>query len=683
MFKMELVYLWIKNYKNIKQLGCSLSADYEEFSNSYDVDNDFLSISLKQQGYLNVFGEHLNIKTIIGTNGSGKSNLCQALVSILRTNYKKDIDDYFEKTLPEKYYVLYKINDKYQCFTNCKNTEILINNELLQIEKKDANEWCALFKPFLNKEEDFVLEFPKNRHMKDIIKKKMENYFYYDRFRMYDTSHALRGLFHTNKELGFKIFDGSNQYLTFDMYGYEINILQEFEWLTYQINNNIPSRIKKANTTFQSIWELVDRLQRLNEGIIEKAKKQEYKDKDIVAHEVLSNGCFEFVILKIAEMFYYLEGQENIISLKNLEMLLSYGETLDYKTKHTKFKEFYDEILFKFNKEIQDEQIKVQLERYNFNEYFINLLKSCIFLESQLLDNKTFFQDILNTDDGNTYRPIQKYMIDVKDDNLKKEMSILNTLGIFKQNFYNYRNNKLYTFNDLSTGEQRILRFFADILSIKNNETTKDTDIFIFDEMDVSWHPEWQRKMVDYVVDFFQKTNNEKIDNIIFTTHSPLILSDMPRNNVIMLQRDNNGNPKIVSNIENTFCANIHDLFNKSFFLGDCDSICTIGEFAQNYIKTIQKSLNSHEPIFDDSICMSPMVLNNNESKLYKIIEVLRKKIEFIGEPVIRNALLKKLYSSPYSWYLFEPNELLIHYINLKEKHEKLKRIFNEKNKSE
>ena len=47
MFKMELVYLWIKNYKNIKQLGCSLSADYEEFSNSYDVDNDFLSISLK------------------------------------------------------------------------------------------------------------------------------------------------------------------------------------------------------------------------------------------------------------------------------------------------------------------------------------------------------------------------------------------------------------------------------------------------------------------------------------------------------------------------------------------------------------------------------------------------------------------------------------------------------------
>lgn len=295
--------------------------------------------------------------------------------------------------------------------------------------------------------------------------------------------------------------------------------MQEFEWLTYQINNNIPSRIKKANTTFQSIWELVDRLQRLNEGIIEKAKKQEYKDKDIVAHEVLSNGCFEFVILKIAEMFYYLEGQENIISLKNLEMLLSYGETLDYKTKHTKFKEFYDEILFKFNKEIQDEQIKVQLERYNFNEYFINLLKSCIFLESQLLDNKTFFQDILTTDDGNTYRPIQKYMIDVKDDNLKKEMSILNTLGIFKQNFYNYRNNKLYTFNDLSTGEQRILRFFADILSIKNNETTKDTDIFIFDEMDVSWHPEWQRKMVDYVVDFFQKTNNEKIDNIIFTTH--------------------------------------------------------------------------------------------------------------------------------------------------------------------
>lgn len=680
---MELVYLWFENYKNIKKIGCSLNANYEEISSDYNTDKNSLLIKLKQQNCLNIFGQYLNIKTIVGINGSGKSNICQALVSILRANYEKDIEDYFDETTPKEYYLLYKINEKYECFTTCQNVEVLINDELLQVETKCANEWCALFKPFLNKEEDYTIAFPKEMHMNDIIKKKMENYFYYDRFRMYDTSHALRDFFNANKKLNLKILDDNNKYLTFDMYGYEIDILQEFEWLTNQIKNKIPSSIKKTNTTFNSIWDLVDRLQRSNEGIIEKAKKHEYNNKDIVFHEVFSNGCLEFVLIKMAEVFYFLEGQENIVSLKNLEEVITYLNELDFSVKHAKFKNFYEQILSEFNREIEDELIKKQLEYFNLVDIFTNLIQSCIEFESNLLCNNTFLQNILTTDDGNVYRPVRKHMVDVKNNKLTKELKILNNLGIFKQNFYNYRNNSLYTFCDLSTGEQRILRFFADILSIKNNEKTKDTAVFIFDEMDLSWHPEWQRKMVYYVIDFFNKTNNNLINNIIFTTHSPFILSDMPRNNVIMLQKENNGNTKIIPKIENTFGANIHDLFNDNFFLGDCDGICTIGEFAQNYIKDIQKSLNSYEPIFNDSICMSPTVINNNESKLYKVIEDLHKKIEFIGEPVIRNALLKKLYSSPYSWYLFEPNKLLIHYINLKEKHEKLQRIFNEKNKSE
>ena len=79
---------------------------------------------------------------------------------------------------------------------------------------------------------------------------------------------------------------------------------------------------------------------------------------------------------------------------------------------------------------------------------------------------------------------------------------------------------------------------------------------------------------------------------------------------------------------------------------------------------------------------MHPALINDNKLDLKGKIEDIHKKIEIIGEPVIKNALLKELYSSPYSWYLFEPNKLLIQYINLKDKFEKLQRQLDEKNKS-
>ena len=94
---MELVYLWIKNYKNIEQIGCSLNANYNEMETQYNVDKDCLLINLVKQDYVNIFDNNLNIKTIIGANGSGKSNLCNALISILRGCHTRDVNDYFDK----------------------------------------------------------------------------------------------------------------------------------------------------------------------------------------------------------------------------------------------------------------------------------------------------------------------------------------------------------------------------------------------------------------------------------------------------------------------------------------------------------------------------------------------------------------------------------------------------------
>ena len=86
-YKMQLVYLWIKDYKNIKELGIPLDISYNESEKTaYTSSKESITIKLSTTGNYNVFGDNLNIKTFVGANGSGKSNITTALCSILRTD---------------------------------------------------------------------------------------------------------------------------------------------------------------------------------------------------------------------------------------------------------------------------------------------------------------------------------------------------------------------------------------------------------------------------------------------------------------------------------------------------------------------------------------------------------------------------------------------------------------------
>ncbi len=645
---MKLVYLWIKNYKNIDELGVLLSTDFNEKNKTeYNSEKKRLTIKLSTANNYNLFEDNFNIKTVIGANGSGKSNLCNALISILRKNYKKEVDDYFDNTLPYNYYLLFYENGKYKYLSGCKNIELYIDNNKIDAEEESGIKKCAVFRPFLNKEDEDILTFPQDIHMTDIISKKIDNYFYYDRFRLYDTSHSLRNLFDKNltkynKEI--KILSDKNNYLMFDFYGYEINIKNQFEWLTRQVNINFPQMFSKEEVSFNSIWDLVDIIRDSDNYIIEKAKRGGFKDIDEFAHKVVSNGCFIFILLKIAELFSYRIYYKSLINLKNLNKILINLDGAD-KEKHIQFKNFYIQIKKELFVNNTNNEIKQLLLTDNILSSFSKLLDTCIYMEEELSKNNNIFKDIIVTDDGNVYRAIENYMIYVVDQKLNKEMERLNNLGIFKCNFYNFRGQKTpFTFFDLSTGEQRMLRLFADILST----APWDLDIFIFDEMDLSWHPEWQRKMVYYIIDIFNKINPNKYINIIFTTHSPFILSDMSSENVILLNRDKTGKTRIYEKNIDTFCANIYDLFKNEFFLNSCDGICTIGEFAKSKIKLIQNDIRILQDMWwvplSDKFLNPPKNLIDEINNKFKNTEDLINKI---SEPILRKSLLRELYNIP------------------------------------
>ncbi len=183
-------------------------------------------------------------------------------------------------------------------------------------------------------------------------------------------------------------------------------------------------------------------------------------------------------------------------------------------------------------------------------------------------------------------------------------------------------NKEAYSFFKLSSGERQLVYTISSILyhirnlnSIKGNiRRLKYNHVnIILDEIELYFHPEFQRQFVDNLIRSIQNMqfNIESI-NILLATHSPFILSDIPKRNVLFLEH---GKPVIDRMQEDTFGANIHSLLQNGFFLNGVP----IGDFAKQKINQMFARLHNGE-----------------------CTQELFNEILLVGEPFIKSQLLKK-----------------------------------------
>ena len=171
----------------------------------------------------------------------------------------------------------------------------------------------------------------------------------------------------------------------------------------------------------------------------------------------------------------------------------------------------------------------------------------------------------------------------------------------------------LIPFTGLSSGERQIAYTLGNVLYhlVNINSTLQDDSIekehlsflkyhhvcMLMDEVELYYHPDLQRKFVKLLLSSITSVPLENIYdiNITLVTHSPFVLSDIPRSNILCLQKG-----ECEKQRGQTFGANIVDMLSESFFLqgtmGDIAQSC-INEVVEFYFKhrRYQESLRDNE----------------------------------------------------------------------------------------
>lgn len=192
-----------------------------------------------------------------------------------------------------------------------------------------------------------------------------------------------------------------------------------------------------------------------------------------------------------------------------------------------------------------------------------------------------------------------------------------------------------------SSGERALLNLFSwlrlpplyDKLLSADSIALRDDVLLMIDELDLYMHPEWQRKAMLELKTWLEELYPGKRIQLLIATHSPLVLSDIPKENCYFLKPGERLSFANSKDITQTFGANIHQILNNSFFLDK-----TKGELSSTLIQEIAQNLENLKRQIQSEVKAEAQNVENMAA-LMERCRGYRKVIELIGEPLIRQKL--------------------------------------------
>lgn len=633
MAKLTLQYLWIEKWRNIENTGFNFS---DRFSFSYNKEGKLDYRDNSENYVTDVFGTNIDLTAIVGNNGSGKTSLLEFIMLILgkgeistnfivvfcsgatsMTAYHTGVISEFDgdvKELSKKsdgnWIVPNELKIPTIYYTSAFNFEQYYqkNKAIHNLSPAYMFGHCSYLAVINEKEKRKVTDI--FEYYQQVINDQLE--FIYDSSDFFES-------FGIRKPRKFTIHynDISDEFSKLlEKYEFQKKDLENFSRKSY-ISSSLHEEYKSYVDEFEKLENDVN-IKHLFDDFFSTDSKSSVEvfsvkiAKGVMSSfitELMSFNPFLFNSVPISFQALSLIRYINNVYLESIKDQSSIVALKRMKLFFTKFKEFQEEAKIDVLGVPKSDNGKWRFfdtEKYGrFVDFILDFIEKSGENVNWDLDNQISINIVKDNEDD----------IDVI--KFYNEYARISKISNFLSFSYG-----------LSSGEMALLNLYSGIFkAIKNiqDEKREEGDInnvvLLIDEADMLLHPEWQQKYINSLINFLTLKFANIHFHILFATHSPIMLSDIPKQNTLYLT--NNGE-KI---FPETFSANIFQLFRYSFFLDES----AIGTFAEKKLKSIIHKIDTIEQNVDNNLDVEA--------------ELIRKEIKLIGDPLLRRKIEERYYS--------------------------------------
>jgi len=580
---MELLYVYIDKYRCFKEQEIIFS---NKFNVEFNKSNMTLKIS-KNKDYINIYPNNIvGINAIVGKNSSGKTCLLDLLGERIYSRNRNDeiwtpedndphenpMNRFLNPKIPKKpevassYFFIYYFGQDsehnslfvFEATNYIKDCKVLFENNEMKIntgieEYFDGKGWAS-FVFLIDKDERFIYKGATNAY-------KLNNgVSIQDNSSIILFKHDFRNVF------GYKEAMAENESkicIQRRNRGYK-NILKydQINFLIEQMNSKDTELYKNEEyyLTVEFYYNEFTRNEDYFSAFLEVVPT--YKDLDLSSMNDYEKSTLNFIYGFICTLYkdfafedftfkqefamtdYIVNSPEQSKKLKkDIEDIIEIIKTKNKNKNKNNFEEiksFYYDVIDVISKKQGDRQEKITSEFKKSVYSFYDFLKDCyknkiefkaikdgvkikFKKESTIYNCKDFFDNCIDE--------VQKKYLDGED----------SLMGL-------YVSTKIET---LSDGEFTNLELYASIYEqieylMKNNKTK--SYILLFDEIEREMHPEMCRELIFNLIKFLKKFKENNFQ-LILSTHSPFLVSDLRKENLICLRKTGQGDSEVVNDV--------------------------------------------------------------------------------------------------------------------------------------
>ena len=593
---MQLIYQWIDKYRSINDNNLLNNLElnfHHKYRFKYDGKDKLEFEILEKTNYIDTYyKENQYYSMIVGKNGSGKSSIFEMLynginISLDMKSRKEKIRDKFIAIfLHEDKFLFYgfEINGQNEIYVSRIESINKINLDIEYREYIDNLRILSINSDFGSLENiETNYEMSRERiKISDNIKKKDITTFLLDRQQAFKNNSFMNSNMYESI-LNYSKNDFIQSFLLNYKYfkSIENNDIELPQYVYFKFD--IPPKNYYENKFKKVINE---NSEKINNFLIELSKTLlDYYDSIKLSSELsIFQKIESFYIFYLIDKYLFYTSDKTVF----IDTLLKVD--IISKIKNINF-ENLDNLYFDYDIDIMFNPFK----EFSILQDIVIALKNTY---HKIIDDSIIINELEN----------QEYM-----------MNLSLSVDSFKQIFTLGQIYLSYDFYPmLSSGHQQLFKTFNYILEgikkfEKNGDSYQKDVLILLDEPDIRLHYEWQRNYIKWLSIFLEQFEDFNF-HIIINTHSNLMLSDIPKENVIVLDRkDNKTSAKNIT--AQTLAQNLFENLNNDFFLDKF-----IGAYIEDKIKDILKK--------DDITINEKELISNLGEKILRVSLEMKYDIE-------------------------------------------------------